>query len=148
MDWGSGWFGKCHSLFIDIRSKLVHRSSSPRISQSQDTDSILATVFALTTEQTRKIPVLGDTKSVVTFYSTHMLCQGSHGPLVITLIASVESAARPGTSLMICQVISIFLQFYQLGECVRKHFYLLNYQKFKKQLKVRRGELQLGRLWI
>merc|ERR1711964_463975 len=64
---------------------------SPNETGNPETEQMLTTIFSLTTDQTSKIPDLGRSNSVMTFWDNSILLQANYLPLVITLTAEVDA---------------------------------------------------------
>jgi hypothetical protein len=76
------------SIVVSDREGVTILSAcSEDVSTNKETDVVFSTIYTLASEQSKKIEALGSANTILTFYNDNLICQGGHGPLVITLVA-------------------------------------------------------------
>eukprot|EP00927_Polykrikos_kofoidii_P054096 TRINITY_DN48577_c0_g1_i1.p1 TRINITY_DN48577_c0_g1~~TRINITY_DN48577_c0_g1_i1.p1 ORF type:complete len:138 (-),score=16.61 TRINITY_DN48577_c0_g1_i1:250-663(-) len=73
----------------------------------QTADQILTTIFSLTTEQTTKIPEIGQASFIMSFFDNCMCLQANYLPLVIRIIA--DKTANAGALIEMLQHVKALL---------------------------------------
>ena len=76
------------SIVVSDREGVTILSAcSDQVCTNKETDQVFSTIYTLAKDQSKKIEALGTANTILTFYNENLICQGGHGPLVITVVA-------------------------------------------------------------